>query len=67
MPKLPDLDRLQLLGTREAAKLLSVTPGTLLKLGADGTIPAPVRLGRNLVRWRLRDILAVVKRGEARE
>jgi predicted DNA-binding transcriptional regulator AlpA len=62
MPKpKPDLPRL--LTTRDAAKMLSVSPGTLLKMGNDGTLPPPLRMGRNLVRWRLRDLRRFIGRG----
>ena len=56
-PKLP-----KLLRTCDAAKMLAVSPGTLLKMGADGTLPKPLRMGRNLVRWRVRDLVAFIRR-----
>ena len=50
----------RLISTREAARMLGVSTRTMLRMGADGTIPPPVRMGTNLLRWRLADLLAFI-------
>ncbi len=52
----------RLITTSAAAKLLSVSTRTVLRMGEDGTIPPPVRLGPHFLRWRLSDILALIDR-----
>lgn len=41
---------------REVAELLGVNPRTIWRLSARGEIPAPIRLGDRVVRWRLSDL-----------
>jgi len=52
-----------LLDADTAAKLLNVSPRTLRKLQASEAIPAPVRIGKRIVRWRLAEILAWIESG----
>ena len=54
----------QLLSTRQAAKMLNVSARTILRMGGDGTIPPPIRVGPHFLRWRLADILALIERGK---
>lgn len=44
------------INVQELAKLLGVNPRTIWRLAQRGDIPAPIRLGDRIVRWRLSDI-----------
>lgn len=41
---------------REVAELLGVNPRTVWRMAQTGEIPAPIRLGERIVRWRLSDL-----------
>lgn len=41
---------------REVAELLGVNPRTVWRMAQTGEIPAPIRLGERVVRWRLSDL-----------
>ncbi|MGE0367185.1 MAG: helix-turn-helix transcriptional regulator [Phycisphaerales bacterium] len=41
---------------REVAELLGVNPRTVWRMAQTGDIPAPIRLGERIVRWRLSDL-----------
>lgn len=41
---------------REVADLLGVNPRTVWRMAQTGDIPAPIRLGPRVVRWRLADL-----------
>lgn len=41
---------------REVAELLGVNPRTVWRMAQSGEIPAPIRLGERIVRWRLSDL-----------
>lgn len=51
-----ELAHVQLLDAREVATLLRISPATLWRCVKDERIPAPIRFGPRLVRWRLRDL-----------
>lgn len=40
----------------EFALMLAVSKRTLSRLRAQKALPAPVRIGRKTIRWRLRDV-----------
>lgn len=46
----PPEDQGRLIDSKEAAKLLKVSPRTLWRMQTSGDMPAPIRLGR-AVRW----------------
>lgn len=52
----------RLISTSAAAKMLAVSARTILRMGADGTLPPPIRMGTNLLRWRISDIEAFIDR-----
>jgi len=58
----PDPTELQLLSVRDVARLLQVHPRSIWRLAAAGVLPAPVRLGPKLVRWRAADISRAIER-----
>jgi prophage regulatory protein len=41
---------------REVAELLGVNARTVWRMAQRGEIPAPIRLGERIVRWRLSDL-----------
>lgn len=45
----------QMIDVREVATILNVSTRTVRRLASNGTLPQPIRFGRN-VRWRLADI-----------
>ena len=45
----------RMIDVREVATILSVSTRTVRRLASNGTLPQPIRFGRN-VRWRLTDI-----------
>ncbi len=45
-----------LLTAKEVARRLSIAVRTLYRLVEAGVVPAPVRLSRKLIRWRVADI-----------
>ncbi len=47
---------LRLLDVREVAQILGIAVRTVWRLSATGELPAPVRIGARIVRWRLSDI-----------
>lgn len=47
---------LTLLNVRQMAELLGVHPRSVWRLAQMGEIPAPIRLGGRVVRWRLSDL-----------
>jgi excisionase family DNA binding protein len=51
----------RLMGVREVAARLAVSPRTAWKLAYAGKLPAPVRLGRS-VRWRATDLESFIAR-----
>jgi predicted DNA-binding transcriptional regulator AlpA len=62
MGKVPDEAGL-LLNLSEVAKLMSVSSRTWARLHAMEAVPAPVQIGRTLVRWRLAEIIAWIDSG----
>jgi predicted DNA-binding transcriptional regulator AlpA len=62
MGKVPEEAGL-LLNSWDVAKLMSVSRRTWAKLHAMEAIPAPVRIGRRTVRWRLAEIIAWIDSG----
>lgn len=50
------LESVQLLTAEEVAELLAVSPRSVWRLSDTGQIPAPVRFGGRVTRWRLIDI-----------
>jgi len=44
------------INVREVAELLGVNVRTIWRLSQRGEIPAPIRLGERVVRWRLSDL-----------
>jgi excisionase family DNA binding protein len=44
------------INVREVAELLGVNARTVWRLSQRGEIPAPIRLGDRVVRWRLCDL-----------
>lgn len=59
---MPASDPPLLLSTRQAARLLSVSPRTILRMGEDGTIPPPIRVGPHFLRWRRDELEAFIDR-----
>ena len=49
-----------LLKSRDFCALTSWSSSTLKRKWQDGTIPEPIRLGRNSLRWRVADIRATL-------
>ena len=45
----------RMIDVREVATILNVSTRTVRRLASNGTLPQPIRFGRN-VRWRLTDI-----------
>lgn len=60
--KVPDTSGL-LIDTKVTAKLLNVSPRTLYRMDQLQAVPPPVRLGKNIIRWRLAEILAWIDAG----
>jgi predicted DNA-binding transcriptional regulator AlpA len=60
--KVPDKAGL-LIDTKVTSQLLNVSPRTLSRLDQLGAIPQPVRVGQNMIRWRLAEILAWIDAG----
>jgi excisionase family DNA binding protein len=52
----------KLLTTQEVAVCLSISTRTVWRKVARGDLPAPVRLGRRLPRWRAADIHRYIQR-----
>lgn len=50
------MDDVKLLTAKEVAELLGVHVRSIWRLSATGEIPAPIRLGERVVRWRLSDL-----------
>lgn len=51
----PPSDQALLIDSRQAAKLLKVSPRTLWRMHNDGEMPQPIRIGR-AVRWSLEEL-----------
>jgi len=49
-----------MIGIRDVATLLDASPSTVRRRWHDGTIPAPVRIGPRLLRWRSADLVQFV-------
>ena len=47
---------MRLLNQRELAAYLSISPTTVARMAKRGDLPAPMRLGQNIVRWDLTKI-----------
>lgn len=45
-----------MVSVREVAELLGVNARTVWRMAQRGEIPAPIRLGERVVRWRLSDL-----------
>jgi len=50
------MDDVKLLTAQEVAELLGVHVRSIWRLSQMGEIPAPIRLGERVVRWRLTDL-----------
>jgi len=50
---------------REVAELLGVCVRTVWRMSQKGQIPAPIRLGERIVRWRLADLREHLERQAA--
>src|SRR5262245_36761819 len=46
----------RLLSPADLARLLGVSPRTVRRWAADGSLPAPVRKGTRYIRWRVADV-----------
>ncbi len=44
------------INVREVAELLGVNARTVWRMSQRGEIPAPIRLGHRVIRWRLSDL-----------
>ena len=53
----------RLLTVSEVARLLAISVRTVWRLRDTGELPQPVRVSRNLLRWRLSEIDAYMRRG----
>lgn len=60
--KVPDIAGL-LIDTKTTAKLLNISSSTLSRLNDLQAIPASVRIGGTIIRWRLAEILAWMDAG----
>lgn len=60
--KVPDTAGL-LVDTKTMSKLLNVSSRTLSRLDDLQAVPTPIRLGGNMIRWRLAEILAWMDAG----
>lgn len=52
----PRLRGAMLLDVRQVADLLGISTRTVWRLAATGDIPAPIRIGERIVRWRAADL-----------
>lgn len=52
----------ELLNTREVSKLLSISPASVRRLDASGSMPKPIRLGKSL-RWRRSELSSWIVAG----
>lgn len=50
------MDDVKLLTAKEVAELLGVHVRSVWRMAQTGEIPAPIRLGERVVRWRLSDL-----------
>ena len=50
-----------LLTTKEVAHRLSISVRTLHRLTSAGIVPAPIRITRKIIRWRVTDIDCYLK------
>lgn len=53
------------INVREVAELLGVNARTVWRMSQRGEIPAPIRLGDRVVRWRLSDLREHLERKAA--
>jgi predicted DNA-binding transcriptional regulator AlpA len=53
---------LDLLTPREVARMLHISVKTLYRLVRAGTVPPPIRLSRQIARWRPEDIARFLRR-----
>ena len=51
-----------LLTVNQVAELLNVHPRTVWQMKAAGSIPQPIRLSKQIVRWRLSDLEAHIQK-----
>jgi len=51
---MPDIEA-RFYTTREIAKLLRVSPSTILSLAEHGRLPQPIRVSDKILRWRASD------------
>lgn len=50
----------ELLSVTDVANLLKVSRRSVWRWAQQGSLPAPVRIGRRAVRWRRKDILRAI-------
>jgi excisionase family DNA binding protein len=61
----PDASELPpVFGCKPLAAFLGVSPRTITSMVRDGRLPAAIRLGSNLLRWRRETILAWIRERE---
>ena len=61
-PKAPAVEAL-LVSADQAASLCGVSPATWYRMAAGGRCPAPVRLSRGCVRWRVEELRTWITAG----
>ncbi len=66
MPKKREATDPALLTVVEVAQLLRITPDTVYRQAAAGALPGAVRVGRNTLRFKRRDLEAWIERGGLR-
>ena len=60
------LEKRRIVRRDEVSKLTGLARATIYKKVADGSFPAPIRLGARSVGWRLSDIVAWLQAPERR-
>ena len=60
------LEKRRIVRRDEVSKLTGLARATIYKKVADGSFPAPIRLGARSVGWRLSDIVAWLEAPERR-